>query len=73
MRKNTQTGSPQNNWTLRLDSKLDPTYWDKSARSYAKRAITNPSVYEAWLARVRLYLNPTNRALEIGCGTGTTI
>jgi len=47
-------------------------FWDKIAEKYADKPVANPSAYEAKLARVRALLHPTDRVLEIGCGTGST-
>lgn len=48
------------------------TFWDKAAEKYAASPIKDMDAYEATLARVRAYLKPGDKALEIGCGTGTT-
>ena len=50
----------------------DTTFWDKVARKYAKRPIGNLPAYEATLDRVRSYLTPPDKVLEVGCGTGST-
>lgn len=50
----------------------DAAFWDRIAPRYAKSPISNPDAYEATLARVRTYLGPNSRVLELGCGTGTT-
>jgi ubiquinone/menaquinone biosynthesis C-methylase UbiE len=47
-------------------------FWDKIAEKYAKQPVRNPAAYEQTLERVRSHLGATDRALEIGCGTGTT-
>lgn len=47
-------------------------FWDKKAQGYAKSAIEDMDAYEQTLDRVRAHLKPTDRALEIGCGTGST-
>ncbi len=47
-------------------------FWDKLAERYAAQPVRDPSAYEATLARVRTYLRPEDRVLEVGCGTGTT-
>lgn len=47
-------------------------YWDKVARSYAAAPIADMVGYERTLECVHQWLRPTNRALEVGCGTGTT-
>lgn len=47
-------------------------FWDRVARRYAAMAMRNPEAYAATLERVRAHLSPDARALELGCGTGTT-
>lgn len=47
-------------------------FWDRRAKSYAKRPIADEAAYERTLERVRAYLTPNDRVLELGCGTGTT-
>lgn len=50
----------------------DAAFWDRIAPRYAKSPISNMDAYEAGLARVRTYLGPQSRVLELGCGTGMT-
>jgi SAM-dependent methyltransferase len=50
----------------------DARFWDRLADRYAKRPIDDPAAFEATLERVRAHLMPQDRALEIGCGTGST-
>lgn len=47
-------------------------FWDKIAPKYARKPVDDPSAYEAKLERVTALMKPTDRVLEIGCGTGTT-
>ncbi|MEM7732231.1 MAG: class I SAM-dependent methyltransferase [Pseudomonadota bacterium] len=47
-------------------------FWDKVAAKYAKTPIKDEDAYEQTLTRVRAHLNPSDRVLELGCGTGTT-
>jgi ubiquinone/menaquinone biosynthesis C-methylase UbiE len=49
-----------------------PAYWNRVARRYAERPVSDLEAYEAALARVRAHLAPGDRMLELGCGTGTT-
>lgn len=50
----------------------NPEFWNRLAASYAKQPIPDAAAYETTLERVRSYLTPQTRALEVGCGTGTT-
>lgn len=50
----------------------DIRYWDRTARRYARSAITDQIGYERTLDRTRALLGPDDRVLELGCGTGTT-
>lgn len=48
------------------------SFWDKAATRYARSSVRNEAAYAETLARTRAYLKPSDRVLEIGCGTGTT-
>ena len=48
------------------------TFWDGIAEKYAKSPIRDVEAYEYTLGRTRSYLSSTDRALEVGCGTGST-
>ena len=50
----------------------DVAFWDRIAPKYAARPVADPGAYEETLNRVRTYLRPEDRVLELGCGTGTT-
>lgn len=50
----------------------DIKFWNKIARKYAKDPIADERAYSQTLDRIRSYLKPTDKLLEIGCGTGTT-
>lgn len=50
----------------------DTRFWDRSSRNYAQSAITDQGAYERTLERTRSLLDPADRVLELGCGTGTT-
>lgn len=47
-------------------------FWDRVAERYAARPIKDVPAYEAMLDAVRSTLRPSDKALELGCGTGTT-
>lgn len=47
-------------------------FWDKAAAKYATSAISDIEGYRATLERTLAHLSPTDRVLEIGCGTGST-
>lgn len=48
------------------------SFWDHVARRYAAMPMRNPDTYVATLERIRAHLKPTDRVLELGCGTGST-
>lgn len=50
----------------------DSRFWDRIARKYAADKIADEAGYERTLARCLDYLKPSDKALEFGCGTGTT-
>ncbi len=47
-------------------------FWDRIAAKYAAQPIADPAAYEEKLARLRSLVGPTDRVLEVGCGTGGT-
>ena len=50
----------------------DARFWDRSSRGYARSRIADPNGYERTLEHARGHLQPGDRVLELGCGTGTT-
>lgn len=50
----------------------DAHFWDRISRKYAMSAIADQAGYERTLDRTRALLGPSDRVLELGCGTGTT-
>jgi cyclopropane fatty-acyl-phospholipid synthase-like methyltransferase len=47
-------------------------FWNRFAERYAARPLKNVPAYEAMLADVAARLNPADKVLELGCGTGGT-
>jgi ubiquinone/menaquinone biosynthesis C-methylase UbiE len=47
-------------------------FWDKVAKKYAKSPISDEVNYQKKLSETQSFLTPEMRALEFGCGTGTT-
>ncbi len=47
-------------------------FWDRHAPKYANKPIADVSAYKEKLDCVTALLQPTDRVLEIGCGTGAT-
>ncbi|MCA6120351.1 methyltransferase domain-containing protein [Bradyrhizobium sp. WSM 1704] len=50
----------------------DARFWDRSARRYAARPVADQAEYERTLERTHALLKPSDKVLELGCGTGTT-
>lgn len=51
----------------------DPRFWDDLAESYARKPLPNPDATARKLALTRERLRPTDRLLDVGCGTGTIV
>ncbi len=47
-------------------------FWDRIAKSYAKRPIADEAAYRKKLQVTRNYFRPDTQVLEFGCGTGST-
>lgn len=47
-------------------------FWDKIARRYAARPVSDMAGYTRTLERTRAFVRPGDRVYEFGCGTGTT-
>lgn len=59
--------------TLIMDKPhTDARFWDRIAKRYARKAVPDQAAYEIKLEKTDSYLQPDDRVLEIGCGTGTT-
>lgn len=52
--------------------KPNAKFWDGLAAKYAAQPISDMQAYQQTLERVRSYLKPDARVLELGCGTGGT-
>ena len=50
----------------------DARFWDRIAERYARKPVPDQAAYEIKLEKTDGYLDPDDRVLEIGCGTGTT-
>ena len=46
--------------------------WDRFAKGYSKKAISDPAAYTYKLEKTRAYLDSNTKVLEFGCGTGST-
>lgn len=47
-------------------------FWDNIAHRYAKNPVRDMVSYDQTIERTRAYLHANDRAIELGCGTGTT-
>lgn len=50
----------------------DARFWDATARRYARSKIGDEAGWERTIARTIALLAPSDRVLELGCGTGST-
>lgn len=46
-------------------------FWDRMAKRYAQRPISDTKTFEKKLKIITSYMYPSVRVLELGCGTGT--
>lgn len=46
-------------------------FWDKISKKYEATPIKKPELYNKTLDAAKKYFKPSDRVLEIGCGTGT--
>jgi arsenite methyltransferase len=49
----------------------DARFWDKIAAKYSRQPVADPNAFERKIAVTRALLRPTDRVLDIGCGTGS--
>jgi len=49
-----------------------PRFWDRRAEDYAKQPVPDEQAYRQTVERLRAHLRPSDRVLELGCGTGST-
>ncbi|HIC81752.1 MAG TPA: class I SAM-dependent methyltransferase [Kiloniellaceae bacterium] len=52
--------------------KKEQSFWDRVAARYARSPIKDIGAYRQTLERTKAHLNPGDRVLEVGCGTGST-
>lgn len=50
----------------------DAQFWDRNSRKYAREPIADRAGYERSMRRTLELLRPSNRVLELGCGTGSS-
>jgi ubiquinone/menaquinone biosynthesis C-methylase UbiE len=50
----------------------DRKFWDSKARSYSKNQVADEAGYQRTLDKTRTLLKPSDRVVELGCGTGST-
>ncbi len=48
------------------------SFWDKAADKYVASPMKDTATYQKWLARVKAQLKPTDKVVELGCGSGAT-
>lgn len=58
-----------------MNAKIKPVgqpFWDRIARRYARQPVRDETAYQRKLTYVSELLQPSDRVLELGCGTGST-
>lgn len=58
---------------LVLPPSPDARFWDKIAAKYSRQPVADPNAFERKIAVTRALLCPTDRVLDIGCGTGSLV
>lgn len=52
--------------------KPTPRFWNRIAKKYAAKPVSDEAAYQHKLQLTQKYLKPDMDVLEVGCGTGTT-
>ena len=55
-----------------MSVETDAQFWDRQAKSYAKKPVSDEAGYQRTLDRTANFLKSTDRVLELGCGSGST-
>lgn len=50
----------------------DAQFWDRNSRKYARAPVADMAGYERSMRRTLELLKPSDRVLELGCGTGSS-
>lgn len=58
---------------LVVPSNPDVRFWDKIAAKYSRQPVADPNAFERKIAIMRSLLSPTDRILDLGCGTGSLV
>src|SRR5688572_20709424 len=58
---------------LAPSTSLDARFWDKLAAKYSRQPVADPNAFERKIAITRSLLQPTDRLLDLGCGTGSLV
>lgn len=56
-----------------MTTHADVRFWDGIAERYAKKPLPNPAATARKLAITKGLLRPTDRLLDVGCGTGSIV